>query len=411
MSKERNYPKLRHPIDIRFETVENQQIILLSCPIGVSKSPLALVSAVAPILACFQGNMSAHEILDKFSSQGLTEDVLNQLINLLDDNLFLAGSRFFAAQQTMLEDFHNSSTRPAALAGRAYSAIPVELQGEIERYLNQNRLIDRVDRRQLHGLVSPHIDYRRGHLTYGKTYNILRDQNPDLYILIGTSHQYSRNIFHLSSKDFDSPLGILKCDLEFMSKLASLYGEKRSFDEEILHRQEHSLELQIPFIKHLKPNPMIAPILVGSFHNMLAAGKVPEEHEEYDRFAYSLTKCISDFKNSGRVPCLVAGVDMAHVGKYFGDNEALTPDKMSLIEERDRKYLDYICKQDKKSLFEHIAEDMDARRVCGFPTMYTVIDTFDRLGIKYQAELIEYRQAVDYNIDCGVTFAGVAIWV
>jgi predicted class III extradiol MEMO1 family dioxygenase len=108
--------------------------------------------------------------------------------------------------------------------------------------------------------------------------------------------------------------------------------------------------------------------------------------------------------------CIIAGVDMAHIGRQFGDKELLTPDVMHGIELRDRIYLECLLQQDKDALFDHIAEDEDARRICGFPTMYTVLDVFDRLGQRYTPQLFEYRQAVDERRECGVTFAGMGFY-
>lgn len=101
---------------------------------------------------------------------------------------------------------------------------------------------------------------------------------------------------------------------------------------------------------------------------------------------------------------------MAHVGKSFGDDKPLTPEFMEHVRQRDLMYLQTIKEQDAHELFSHIAEDEDARRICGFPTMYTVLDVFKRLGIKCTASVYDYRQAVDYPRECAVTFAGVGLY-
>lgn len=101
---------------------------------------------------------------------------------------------------------------------------------------------------------------------------------------------------------------------------------------------------------------------------------------------------------------------MAHVGQFFGDSGNLTPEFMQKIEARDRSYLDTIMRSDKQALFSHIEEDRDARRICGFPTMYTLLDLYQRLGIGIDTKLFDYRQAVDYPSDCAVTFAGMGLY-
>lgn len=405
-----NHPKLRWPIDIRIEKVESQEVLILICPLGVTKAPLALAPAIAPVIACMDGTLSYSDILNRFSPRGLTESLLNQILELLDANLFLATSKFFEAHKIMLETFSAAGDREAALAGLTYAAKKDLLEMEIDSYLANGKTVLKARSESMCGLVAPHIDYRRGSMCYGITYNHLKQEDHHIYIIIGTSHQYGQSVFPLTAKNFVTPLGVLACAKEFVEKLSESYGKERSFAEEILHKKEHSLELQTPFVKKLKGESTIVPILVGSFYGYLQSGKNPEDFEEYDKFASSLSECCKHFTKAGKKICIVAGVDMAHVGKFFGDGENLTAGKMEQIAERDKSYLDFIAKQDKHGLFAHIAEDGDARRMCGFPTMYTVMDLFDRLGIKYSAELFDYRQAVDYASDCAVTFAGMGFY-
>jgi hypothetical protein len=42
--------------------------------------------------------------------------------------------------------------------------------------------------------------------------------------------------------------------------------------------------------------------------------------------------------------------------------------------------------------------------------MYTVLDVLARVGLKSDCEILRYDQAVDYETDCAVTYAGVALY-
>jgi predicted class III extradiol MEMO1 family dioxygenase len=143
---------------------------------------------------------------------------------------------------------------------------------------------------------------------------------------------------------------------------------------------------------------------------MVAAGRPPEEYEVYESFVAALVECTAERMRAGGRICFLSGVDMAHVGRAFGDSGALTPEFMEEVARRDRVYLDAIAAHDKRALFAHVAADGDARRICGFPTLYTVLDVLERLGIRYTTDLVDYRQAVDYASDCAVTFAGVGMY-
>ncbi|MBX7142986.1 MAG: AmmeMemoRadiSam system protein B [Oligoflexia bacterium] len=405
------YPKLRWPIDIRFEKIEQQQILVLSCPLGISPAPLGLVPAVAPIISCFEGQLSTSEIWQRFAEHGLKEHVVGELVTLLDKHLFLESPNFTSAEQLVRSQFATSPTRPAALAGLGYAAKAAELESELSSYLAlAPAAIQSQTTKALLGLMAPHIDYHRGKAAYGAAYTQLRGANHTLYILMGTAHQYSPHLFHLTNKSFESPLGLLPTNQAFMQKLALEYGKDRALADEFLHKREHSLELQVPFLRYLNKGAEIAPILVGSFHHMLGSGRYPEQFEPYDAFVTALVASTRAALNQGASICFLAGVDMAHVGRSFGDKEDLSSNFMEAMEERDRIYLRHIERHDKHALFQHIAEDKDRRRICGFPTMYTLLDLLDRLGLRYGTQLFDYRQAIDYDRQCAVTFAGMGFY-
>lgn len=403
-------PKLRWPIELKMESIDSQEVLLIRCPLGVSPAPLLLVPQIAPIVSCLDGRQSIDDIHERFSRYGVTRELIVELVNLLDSHLFLEGDRFSEADRRIREDFRNLSARPAFMAGLGYGGSPEELRREVEDYMRGAREAAAAPSAELLCLKAPHIDYRRGSLCYGETYAKLRGAAHNLYVLIGTSHQYSTGIFHLTRKHFDGPLGRLSTDVELVDELAGLYGAERAFADEFLHRREHSLELQTPFLSAIRPEARILPILVGSFHKYLSGQRLPSDFEEYESFAGALTEVLARRLRDGARICFVAGVDMAHVGRAFGDPGAITDERMSAIAQQDESYLRFIVNRDRRGLFGHIASDMDARRICGFPTMYTVLDVMDRLGLESTGDVFDYRQAVDKAADCAVTFAGAGLY-
>ncbi len=411
-----HYPKLRWPIDVRMDQSQDQPVLVIQCPLGISPQPLILKSAVAPLLAHFEGQLSIDQIAQKFSGHGVQRELIQQLAKLLDEHLFLASPRYFSAEQAIREDFSSSSQRAAALAGLSYSADPLALGNEIDSYLGTPSQSEpnspgphTVD--NLMGLIAPHIDYQRGGACYGAGYRHLRGAPHDLFIVIGTSHQYSKNVFHLTRKDFLTPLGIVPNATNFSDRLANRYGISRSFEDEFLHRREHSLELQLPFIQRtVQSKAVFCPILVGSFHRYVADQRLPNEYDEYESFAGALFESIASEISEGRRVCIIAGVDMAHIGSQFGDSREIDAEWLEAVAGRDRQYLNAIAAQDKRRIFEHICEDQDQRRICGFPTLYTAIDVLDRLGKHYDYEEFGYHQAVHKQAGCVVTFSSAGLY-
>lgn len=403
------YPKLRWPLDVRLQKFGDKEAIILQCPLGITPQPLALHSAVAPLLQCFDGSLSVEQIAERFAQFGVTPALVMEIAELLEKHLFLATPSYFSAERNARESFRDGAVRSAALAGISYAAEPEALRKEVASYLSLGTPLVTERARSMVGFVAPHIDYRRGHSCYGRSYAQLPAE-PRTYVLIGTSHQFSKRLFHLTKKDFATPLGTIRCHRDAVESIALRLGKERAFADEFLHRREHSLELQLPFLAMIARESTIIPILVGSFHEFVSQGVLPESSEEYCAFAEGLTELLRAFRAQGHPVTLLAGVDMAHVGRHFGDSSPLSPEFMETVRLRDQQYLSAIAAQDTKALFEHIASDNDARRICGFPTIYTVLDVLKRLHIHYDAKVFDYQQAVDYQSDCAVTFAGVGLY-
>jgi len=132
MSNPLEYPKLRWPIDLRIERVEQHEVLLVTCPIGISPQPLGLIAAVAPIVAQFEGKLSIDELTAKFSPYGVQRKLIEDLAGMLDAGLFLESPRFFEAQTRIKHEFETSTVRSPALAGLSYAHDPDVLAQEID---------------------------------------------------------------------------------------------------------------------------------------------------------------------------------------------------------------------------------------------------------------------------------------
>jgi MEMO1 family protein len=424
---QRFLPKLRWPLEISRHLIPNQnggtqEILLLKCPLDIAE-PLPLNAAVGPLLQEMSGKRSTHDIFLKYHPSGVTLDLVEELVMLLDSSLYLESPNFFEKEAAYRRYYGEQNNREAVLAGLVYPTTQAELRKLVEDYTriaspcpevfapqNTTTIEDGRSCGSLLGIKSPHIDYRRGGNGYGSVFPMLYQKPGDLFIVIGTNHQYSRGLFHLTTKDFVTPLGRCITDKDFVQQLAQGYGPIKSFAEEIVHKREHSLELQLPFLQYKICQPLIVPILVGSFHRYISSGKRPEIDDEYDSFVSVLVEAITSRRQQGLRVQFIAGVDMAHVGRQFGDNFELSHTALKTIEERDSAYLRFIQQHDQVSLFQHIAEDDDSRRICGFPTMYTLLDLMKRLRISYLAHIHCYNQAVDVSAGCCVSFAGMSFY-
>jgi len=208
----------------------------------------------------------------------------------------------------------------------------------------------------------------------------------------------------MTRQHFASPLGVMFNDLDTINYVADKFGTGRAFDEEMRHHPEHSIELQVPFMQVRGCSRGAIPILVGSFHEILGSDLYPENIQEYNEFMDALSEGIQRYP--GRLG-IVVGVDLAHIGEQFGDKYVVDERVKAALYSRDAQLLSIVSRGDKHALFEHISEDCDQRRVCGFSPLYVFLDLMDRLGLVVEGEVVDYRQAVDSAGTCCVSIASM----
>lgn len=407
-----SFPKLRWPLVINPFTHQGRSFVSVEDPAGLLERPVVFPKHLVPILARFDGHHTVESIVKEGSAYGVTEELVRKFLEELDDLYLLDTDRSSGRKIELEKEFQAQVVRKSVHANLVYPADPDVLRTQIDSYHKDTKSTeDHFQKSVVDAIISPHIDYRRGWECYASAYQKLKSAtSPDVIVLIGTSHQYAEGIFHICNKSFESPLGTFTVDSEAVIKLSSTYGKERSFKSEYLHKHEHSLELQLPFLAHTylgaSSLPQIVPILVGSFSDCVHEQKQPNEFSEISDFIEACSEMHRDLLQRGKRILWLAGIDLTHIGKQFGDlGNVCTEDSLREVEARDREFLNCVFSKDAESLFEHIASDFDKRRICGFPTLYTMLSVFERLTLEVSGSLIDYRQAVDFERDHCVSFA------
>jgi AmmeMemoRadiSam system protein B len=379
-----DYPKLRYIEAVPVE-VEGDTRIYIRDPLNYAATPLLMPYATYFIISHFDGYHSLIEIQEAFARQFghvLPREKIHELIEQLDQHYYLDSEHIAQRQQEVLDTFRGSSVREMAHADTCYSAQAEEFIKQATEFFGGTDgpgLPSTNDQAQppVRGIIAPHIDLRIGGSCYAWAYKELADRcDADLFILLGTSHYGMRQLFVATEKDYNTPLGPVKTDREFIQALQKNYvGDL--FADEILHRTEHSLEFQTLFLKYVlgeKRKFSIVPILVSSFHHAVLSQTPPVEDPRIATFLAALRATIAQ---SGRKICLVAGVDFAHVGQKFGDQGPLTQEFLDWVQAEDQRLIEALEKVDHADFFAQIAKDGDRRRICGFAPMYTFLHLVD----------------------------------
>lgn len=219
---------------------------------------------------------------------------------------------------------------------------------------------------RLAGLVAPHIDLRVGGRAYGHAYAAVAAAAPAArYVILGMAHAPGAGRFTLTRDDFATPRGVVATDRAFLGRLATTRAPEDLYRDQHLHRGEHAIEFQTVMLQHVlagRPDVVIVPILVSSFHDLVARGAAPTDDPRIAAFIRALATTLAE----DDVPTmLIAAVDLAHVGTKFGDRGGLTPALRAATEAKDHRLLEALAAGDPAAFLRTLAVDGDRTRICG----------------------------------------------
>ncbi|MCL6640752.1 MAG: AmmeMemoRadiSam system protein B [Candidatus Rokubacteria bacterium] len=360
-----------------------QRLIALRDPAGYAAGIVLLPPAAVEVVRHFDGRHSRvdiqAEIMRRLGELVPRADI-EQLAAALDEHGFLESPRFAARRRQVDEAFLAAPTRPAAHAGGAYAAEPDVLRRTMDAFFAGPDGPGPVrwdaggaDARPVAGIIAPHIDFHRGGPAYAWAYRDLAERCPaEIFVILGTCHAGMPDPFALSRKDWDTPLGTVRVDRDFVEALARRAGQD-CFASEWAHRQEHSIEFQAVFLQYLfggRREVAIVPVLASFAHEAILAGTTPEADPRVARFLDALAETAAAGR---RRVALVAGADLAHVGPRFGDPEPVSEAGRAAIEHEDRAMLEPVAAGDAAAFFASVAADGDRRRICGLSPIYALL--------------------------------------
>ncbi len=143
--------------------------------------------------------------------------------------------------------------RKSFVAGSFYPENKKELLKMISNSIDQADIETLVE--DIKGFVAPHAGYiysgRIAAYTYKALYYYSKKHDIDSFVIIGPNHSGYGPLISISNEDWQTPLGIFKNDRELTKSIAS-YGIEI---DETAHEEEHSIEVQMPFIQYLFDKP------------------------------------------------------------------------------------------------------------------------------------------------------------
>lgn len=395
-----------------------QTMVCLRDPTGLAAEPIVLGMGAYFLITMFDGTNAVLDLQAAFNRRFGTivpSEQIRELIGALDRAHYLDSPALAGRLRAVREEFDKSPARVAALAGLCYESEAPRLRAEIESFFERPGAPGRAAlgaaparKTKLAGLIAPHIDPRRGAAAYAWAYSELRrHRRPELVVILGTSHYGAGpELFSATRKDYLTPLGAVRTDRELVDRLAARYAKAGGdmFADELLHRNEHSIEFQALFLAWALgvDGYQIVPVLVSSFHEMVGGSEAPASDARVAGFLDALR---AELATERRRVLILSGVDFAHVGRKFGDAFGIEDGVAERVRREDLALIENIKHGDPSGFFADVARDRDQRKICGLAPMYTQLE----LLRGRRARLLHYDIALEPQTDSLVSFASLAI--
>ena len=247
------------------------------------------------------------------------------------------------------------------------------------------RRLPQVNPHGLHrllGLVSPHAGYQYSGPAAACGYAALAEEGrPETVVMIGPNHHgLGKPLAVSDAEGWRTPLGVAQCDIELAQAIAKAVPGAEL--DSRAHREEHSLEVQVPFLQYLFGEEVRLVALALQFH-------LPDTPEVLGQ---ALAKVLS-----GRQVVLIASTDMTH------------QEPQEVAAAQDQKALEAMLRLDPPGLLEVVRRQRIS--MCGSEPTALVISACRALGAT-RAELLKYHSSGDTEpgMNWVVGYASVAIW-
>ena len=255
--------------------------------------------------------------------------------------------------------------RKSVIAGTWYPGSPKVLLADIENFF-QNAPDVTVDG-SIRGLIVPHAGYIYSGQIAAIAYKIMKKETFDAVLVLGPSH---RALFHgvsiYNKGGYETPLGMVPVDVTLANDIM-VQSETISYIP-AAHSQEHSLEIQLPFLQ----------VALGKFHFVpLVMGE--QDRETCENLAESIVNAIH-----GRNVLMVGSTDLSHFHTY---EQAVKLD--SVVIKR-------IEKMDGRGLLEDLEKNLC--EACGGGPAAVTMMVSEKLGAN-RAKLLKYANSGDVTGD------------
>jgi hypothetical protein len=369
-----NKPLLRKDIQPIATVINVRHMIVFHDPYHLTDHSIALDMSTLTILQLFDGKHDLRDIQTTLTKiQGGRIVYISEIESFIDtlDKACLLDSDLYSHKMNMLRDeFGSQENRFPVYAGKAYMADPDQLSQfirDIENTVSRENVRPIPD--TITGILAPHIDIKTAAEVYVNTYRHLQGKHYDRVVILGINHHEQDGLYSVSGKNYVTPYGEIKSNRDFISVLKKLVPEGTLATDDFGHMTEHSIEFQTIFLQHyLGDSFSIVPILCGGIHPFISQKKTLLNDERFQGMVDAMRTLLQKEKGN---TLLVAGVDLSHIGKKFGDQlpaDAILPQATA----HDEAILSLLAQGNVEKVYQTALDNQDRYRTCGLPAILLI---------------------------------------
>jgi len=262
-----------------------------------------------------------------------------------------------------------SPVRPSPIAGTWYSGDPEVLRKEIELFLAEADPC--TLKGDIVGLIVPHAGYRYSGTTAGYGYRCLVGKSYDVCAVVSPLHMFHpAPLLTSAHQAYHTPLGEVEIETQDLRKLKeTLLTESGLTLTEIPNDNEHSLEIQLPFLQVALKEPFkLIPLMVRT-----------NAEKSITRLGEALAEVLK-----GKNALLVGSTDLSH---FYNEHEARVLDREMLAQIEAFSPLGVLH-----------AEEAGTGFACGAGAVATVLTAAKALGANH-VTLLHHSTSADTTHD------------
>jgi AmmeMemoRadiSam system protein B len=396
-------PRIRKDLEFIPVQHEGQQLILIRDHLGLVQEGKAVALPLYQFMTLLDGTRTTRDLQMALMRQKggvlVGMDEVESLLAGLEASYVLETEAFKRAKDKIISDFSSEKVRPCSHCGLTYPADPSELRDRLGGILAGEAPVSEPAGK-IRALVSPHIDLSVGQRVYASAYQMLKHKTFSRVVVLGVGHTLANDLFCLTDKDFQTPLGVIEAERSLVRELREVGGDILATND-FAHRAEHSIEFQLIFLQHLLKGVSftLIPILCGFLQSCLPEYTRKAYLERTAPFLDLLSEILQDPEHE---TLLVAGIDFSHVGPKFGHDmpgEYLKGQS----EAHDKKLLQHLSLMDPELFWEESMNVKDQFNVCGFSALACLLEILPPC----KGQILDYERWHEEPTRSAVGFAAV----